>query len=361
MKVLVSAAVLLFLIFSTSCTDDEQLEFETYRILTQEEYNASKFNRFPTQNDTISINNQTYVIANPYFGSGTLRLKGAMHNHTENSVAVDGYLSGKSPQWTCEKYRDEAGYDFISITDHNFVSDVPEVSGIVWMGAALEDTNTTPEEHHLIVYNLPKGYQYQYVSDEINEQIEYYHSLGAFVSYAHADWKAQYQPDEKILNVRQLDFIEVLNCGCGSTRAYNSMLLKGPVGALGTDDFHYNPDRYEADKFFNKSYIIVYGHKKERKAIWDDILRGHFYASSGATMEISYSSGTIYVSTDTPSLIEVHGVDLHHPTNEVVIDYAKDSYSHSYTFDGNQPVIWIRITNSTGQAISQAFHIKMLV
>lgn len=360
MKVLVSAAVLLFLIFSTSCTDDEQLEFETYRILTQEEYNASKFNRFPTQNDTISINNQTYIIANPYFDSGTLRLKGAIHNHTENSAVVDGYLSGKSPQWTCEKYRDEAGYDFISITDHNFVSDVPEVRDIVWMGPSLEDTNMTPEGHHLIVYNLPEGYQYHYISDDINEQIEYYHSLGALVSYAHADWGAQYQPDEKILTVQQLDFVEVFNGDAGSIRAYNSMLLKGPVGALGTDDFHYNPDRFEANKYFDKSYIIVYGHRKERKAIWDDILRGHFYASSGATMEISYSNGTIEVVTDTPSLIEIHGVDLRHPTKEVVLDYIKDSYCHSYTIDLAQPVIWVRITNPTGQAISQAFHIKKL-
>lgn len=358
MKVVAFQAIFWLLILLPSCTTDSQIDEALF--LAQEEYRAAKFARYPDQNDTLISRGTSMVVSNPYYDSGLLRLKGAMHNHTENSASVDGYLSGGTPKWTCEKYRDEAGYDFISITDHNFMSTVPEVRDIVWMGPSLEDTNTDANGHHLIVYNLPEGYQFHFISNDINEQIDYYHSLGAFVSYAHADWRPQYQPDEKIISVRQLDFVEVFNNGDGSIRAYNSMLLKGPVMALGTDDFHYNPERYEANKYFNKSYIIVYGHKKERKAIWDDILRGHFYASTGARMEITYADGTIEVTTDKPSIIEFHGVDPQHPTADVILETSKDIFDATYHIDGSQPVIWAKISNSDGEAISQAFHVKKI-
>lgn len=343
-------------VFCCGCVNDHEV---TNNFIDAEVYRESIFTRFPEDNDTVDIN-ELYVIHNPYNNSGEQRFKGAMHNHTENSVSIDGFKSAPT-EWIVKKYRDDGKFDFISITDHNYVTPNPEVDGIIWMGSSVEDTDLSTDGHHLVVYNLPDGYQYRKISDNINEQIDYYHSIGAIVNYAHPNWDQQYQTDEKISKLIKVDFVEVFNAGEEQgIRVYNAMLLKGPIGAFATDDFHYNPETFEANTYFNKSYLIVYGHHKEQNSIWNDILHGRYYASCGAVMEISYNNTIITVSSDCASTIEFHGVSSDFMPKDVVIASEHNVTVSSYTIDGTQPVVWALVKNENGSAISQAFHIKKI-
>jgi hypothetical protein len=304
-------------------------------------------------NNIDTVNNEL-IIFNPYKNKGKLVLKGSMHNHTDNSLPVDGYGSG-APTATAIKFRDAGGFDFYTFTDHNYVTGDPQVQGIVWMGQSIEDTQSA---HHLCVYNLPVDYEFIDKGDDINTQIRHYHSIGAFVSYAHPDWEAQIQSNDKILSVDDMDFVEIVNGQSGSERAFNLLLSKGTVFGFGVDDYHYNPAWENPDMYFNKGYIVAFADFKEKKSIWKALLSGCFYASSGASMDIKCENGLISVFTEQSSIIEFIGKNDLNPAEGKILKIADDGINTSYQITGNEGYIWVRLHNSNGRAYSQAFIIR---
>lgn len=366
MNVVKISLLSLFIILIWGCDDQDKVN----QIMEIDaEFYESAFSVYPQLNDTINVAESMsgtatnslnrIVIHNPYKNKASLSLKGAMHNHTENSAHIDGYKSG-TPKWTAEKFRDEGGFDFYTITDHNYVTPDPQVDGIVWMGAAVEDTKLDNDGQHLVIYNLPDGYEFRDINSDINTLVAHYHSLGALVSYAHPDWPRQFQQQEKIEAIKRIDFVEVFNCQDGSIRAYNTLLKKGPVGAFGTDDFHYNPSAYSENKYFDKSYIIVHAKAKAREEIWDAILQGAFYASTGARMDITSLRNIVTVRTQKPSTIEFLAVNTKKAADNITLKQETDTYESDYTIDGKNTIIWIKVSNDDGQAISQAIRVKHL-
>ena len=340
----------LFIVLSSilliSCTkEDIRLKTEVQLILS----NLTK-----DQKEIVYLdNNQIITIANPYTNRGGMVLKGSLHNHTDNSVLVDGYKSG-NPREIAIKFKNYGNFDFFAFTDHNYVTHDPCIEGIVWMGVSMEDTKVS---HHLVVYNLPENYKYTDLGDDINEQIAYYHSIGAVVSYAHPDWDGAYQSNEMIVATDAVDFVENLTPSSTNPRAYNLLLAKGPIWGVGTDDYHYNASWQDPDMYFDKSCIYVYADEKSREAIWKAIMAGCFYASRGTKMDINCTNGDIAVTTEIPSTIDVMGVNLQHPENEWVISSVWNAKEMHYQIDGTVPIVWIRVRNEQGMAYSQAFRV----
>jgi hypothetical protein len=303
--------------------------------------------------DTIITQNHSEIILfNPYRHKGKLRLKGSMHNHTDNSISTDGYGSG-DPAATAIKFRDFGGFDFYTFTDHNHITGDPLVTGIIWMGNSVEDTQNS---QHICAYNLPAGYQYTNKGDDINTLIEYYHSMGAIVGYAHPDWVAQIHTNsnDKILSINNLDFVEIIN-GDTSIRAYNLLLTKGIIFGIGVDDYHYNSAWEYPDQYFNKGYIVAFAGQKEKKSIWQALLSGCFYSSSGAKMDISCENGLIAVSSDKSSLIEIIGKNEQNLAAGKILKSVDEAIYTSYLITGDESYVWIRLTNNDGSAYSQAF------
>ena len=305
--------------------------------------------------DTVKVQDNYVIIQNPYKNKGLQELKGSIHNHTNNSIRIDGYGSGEMYQVGC-KFRDEGNFDFYTFTDHNAVTKDPGVEGIVWIGEAVEDTKST---QHLCVYNLPYGYSYTDKGDDIQDLIAYYRSIGAVVSYAHPDWRAQIQSNEKISTVRDVFFVEALNStGEGSLRAYNLLLAKGQnVYCVGVDDYHYDALWSDPNMYFNKAYIFAYADFKEYNSIWKSLLSGCFYASTGAKMDISCENGVITVKTDVESDIDVIGVNVDYPEYGRIVDSVRSSNLLVYEINEDEPVVWVRVSNVQGLAYSQAFKI----
>lgn len=305
--------------------------------------------------DTIKIQDNYVIIQNPYKNKGVLELKGALHNHTDNSLPIDGYGSGDPYRIGC-KFRDEGNFDFYTITDHNVVTGDPGVDGIVWLGNAVEDTKNS---QHLCVYNLPYGYPYKNKGDDIHDLISYYQKIGAVVSYAHPDWDAQLQSNEKISTVNDVIFVEALNSAeGGSMRAYNILLSKGEnVYCVGVDDYHYNTSWTDPDMCFDKSFVIAYSDAKEYHSIWKSLLAGCFYASKGAKMDICCEEGVITVKTSVESDIDVIGVNVNYPEYGRVVYSVKSSNLLVYEINEREPVVWVRVSNVHGLAYSQAFKI----
>jgi len=305
--------------------------------------------------DIISSNDAVIIINNPYKNKGLLNLKGAIHNHTDNSLAIDGYMSG-DPYETAVKFRDKGGFDFYTFTDHNYITNDPGVPGIIWLGNAVEDTKDT---QHLIAYNLPADYKYVDMGIDIQVLIDYYKNLDAIVSYCHPDWSRQIQSDNKIISVTNLDFVEVVNDseGSGSERAFDLLLSKGlTTFGLGVDDYHYNSKWEEPDRYFNKGYIIAFAEKKAKTSIWKALLSGCFYAVTGnVRIDISCKRGVIKVSSKELSTFEFIGLNTENPGTGKILYTLANAKKASYSINGEEGYVRGRVTNSSGTAYTQPF------
>lgn len=318
---------------------------------------SNNYTRKIFDTDTVCINDQYYEIVNPYKQGGRNVVKGSLHNHTKNSKSVDGFGSGELKN-VAKKIRDEGGYDFYCFTDHNYVSGDVGESNIIWMGKSVEDTGSN---HHIVVYNLPHNYKYHFISEDINTQIDYYHSIGAVVSYAHPDWHVQYQSNEKISSVVDADFVEVYNTvEGGSVRAYNILMQRTPILALGVDDYHSQSDWPNPNQYLNGSFIYVFTDTINKDSLWGAILKGNFYASTGAKFRIRITDNSILVETD-----RVSSIYYNSPSKSILgesdVLYADTNTMRSkYKLTGQESMIWISVVNEDGEAISNPFRITKI-
>ena len=306
--------------------------------------------------DTVRRDDMKITFRNPYKNKGVLKLKGSMHNHTDNSAPYDGFGSG-CPRDTAIKFRDEGGFDFFTFTDHNYVTFDPRVPGIVWMGNAVEDTKDGQFGQHLVVYNLPTGYRFRNRSRNIHELLDYYHSLGAIVSLAHPCRPTLFQSDERILSIEHIDFVEVVNSAQRHERAFDLLLSnKVNVFGLGVDDYHYNSNWEYPNKMFNKVHIIAFAERKDRESIWQALLSGNFYAATlDASIDINCADGVINVSSSIPSTFEFIGLNTENPRSGLVLKSFTNVKEASYTILGSEGYVRVRMTNPAGRAFSQPF------
>jgi hypothetical protein len=309
--------------------------------------------------DTIKLGDSVIIINNPYKNKGLLKLKGSMHNHTNNSLAIDGYASG-DPYATAIKFRDTGGYDFYTFTDHNTITNDPGVPGIIWMGNSVEDTKSS---QHLNIFDLPTTYKYVNNGDSIQKLINYYNNLGAVVGYNHPNWSAQVQADSKILSVAAVDFVEVVNSTInGSERAFDLLLSKGVrVFGVGVDDYHYQSTWKDSNQYFNKAYIIAFAEKKEKMSIWKSLLSGCFYATKGVEMDIFCNNGVLTVSSNKQSTFKFIGLNVNAPGEGTVLNTITNVKEASYSIKGNEGYVRVNVTNSDGVAFSQPIVIQSII
>jgi len=338
---------LITLLLLTSCKKDE-LEISTRTINFNTKY----------INDTICIDNNNYLIYNPYKNKGNFQLKGMLHCHTNNSYNVDKFGSG-IPVENITKWKEEGNYDFFSITDHNYATEIIEIDGIINIGKGIEDTK---KQQHLVILNLPNDYIYIDKGEDINILSKYYNNLGAYVVYAHPLWNGAYQSDDMIKRSNLCKFVEIYSNTVESARAFDIMLSEGNlVTAIGVDDYHYN--KTIKNSYFNKAWTIVYAQKKVKESIWQALLSGASYASTGAEISnIKISKyGEIEVKCKKSSIIRFLGFNNQNIADPIELKINKNSTLANYQVKGNEEYIRIEIINEEGKASSQAFLIYKII
>ncbi len=329
--------IILLLLF-TSCIEDEHpfvLDNDQLTFRIKLEY------------DTIKINNCSIILHNPYKYKGALALKGAMHIHTNNSIIIDSYGSGE-PYKVAEKYRN-AGYDFYTFTDHNVITEDPGIEGIVWMGLSVEDTK---QKQHICAYNLPSNI-YVDKGDDLTALLNYYHSIGAFISLAHPNWKGTYITNEMLNNVSKLNFMEVINSNdTEGHRCLDYLRTKNIMTfSFGVDDYHYNPLWDDPNKYFNKAWIIAFANEKNKQNIWHSLLQGAFYVSNGPEIDVSFKEVKLTVSANKKSSITYIG--CFNNKEKIILKQEIDINEASCLWDEN--LIWLRaeVQNKDGIAFTQ--------
>jgi len=237
---------------------------------------------------TIHVNGNPVALYDPYTRGMTNPLCGQIHVHTTNS-------DGSYPPKTVAAKMKEAGYDFWTITDHNFITPDPKVNDLIWLCNAYEDTRDT---QHTNIYNIPALYN----SNNINDIITHFVTNGnSYVMYNHPDWTPQFQPDTKIANViKGLSFVEVFNI-TGTTetdRAFDILLSKGHrIWGVASDDFH-------NDSHLKKGWVVAYSASRDPNDIMQALLTGCFVSSSGFTVKnVELVGNTIKIDTGSPTAV----------------------------------------------------------
>ncbi len=219
-------------------------------------------------------------MTNPFKAEGEF-IKGNLHTHTTNS---DGEFS---PQQAVDHYR-EAGYGFLALTDHNYLTEPEALStdGLVMLpGEELhQGKGELGQVHHLVAIGMTEHIEIP-PTDDLQEALDYIAPRCRFAFIAHPYWTSMTYMD--ILGRTGFIGIEVFNFTCeagigrGDSGSHWDQLLARDriLYGFGVDDAHcHYPDSLGG-------WTMVKVSERTPEALYEAILAGNFYASSGPTIE----------------------------------------------------------------------------
>lgn len=295
------------------------------------------------QNDTFTDENSNAVkLYNPYKSRPANAYKGQLHCHTTNSDGAD------SPATVAGEYV-ALGYDFMTITDHNYITPDPGVAGIVWMGTSYEDTRNSARYQHMGVFNVDAVYQcvsaYQSNNTPWSLVEHYVKNGGGILAYNHPEYPTVYASDATLKMLpRGISFMEIFNgsiqtlvgtvataselpaeayfddmydCTGDGNRYVNTSKTYDTPNWVASDAATYpdgNLDRgfrlqldawrkifciavddyHTGTGMINRGWMVAFAESKTKESIWAALIRGCSYASTGVTLSaLQVSNGTI--------------------------------------------------------------------
>lgn len=250
--------------------------------------------------------------------------KAQMHCHTINS---DGIYS---PIELVNKYK-SAGYEIIMITDHNFLTECPDVPGILCIPSE-EITFKRHMNGYFLEWPIIPTDDFT-CQDAINSVLQ----QGGLIQLNHYfpgpltndDWEVS---AEEIISFQGgPHMLEIWNTGTEQLQTnddksiWDAVLTAGKViWGSATDDFH--PTVMESLEF-NKGWNMIWLDTLTKEAVYDALLNGRFYASTGVeitnfTVTDYDSYKNIYISSSNANKIKFWG-----PNHQLLLQVNGNSAS----------------------------------
>jgi hypothetical protein len=289
--------------------------------------------------------------------------KGNLHTHTLNS---DG---DSTPDDVVRWYR-EHGYNFVTITDHNYLTNVEGLNAlhgaedlfIVMKGEELTDRFANKPVHinGLAPNAFIKPTGGTSVLDMAQKMIDAIRGAGAVPSVNHPNFGWAISADE-LLQLQRTKLFEVFNghplvnnMGGGGVpgleEVWDRMLSSGKMlYGVAVDDAHYfkRPEDKTAPRP-GQGWVYVRAPKLESRALVDALERGDFYASTGVELQsinATASSLTITIKTEAQSKYRVQFIG-----RQGRILHEAISSPASYTFKGDESYVRAKVLESNGKA-----------
>jgi len=232
---------------------------------------------------------------NPYQYSGNW-YKGQMHMHTTNS-------DGDSDPTTVANYYKNLGYDFIAITDHNYITPDPNV-GILVLGSEYGkgSEENTADTGHILAINVSTVTD---VNLSLQERIDSIVSQNGIAIVPHPTVTYGI-PYDQLVNLERYVGIEIYNAKADAYAVdwWDSLLSTGKrVWGFAHDDEHV----LTSDA--GKTAIYVLADNLSTKAIINAIKRGSFYSVIGNITidEINVTDSSITITASNASYIKFIG------------------------------------------------------
>lgn len=250
-----------------------------------------------------------------------------LHTHTTTSDGV------KSPAEVVAAYRDH-GYGAVAITDHYLerygwrITDVEGLGDdriVVLRGAELHGDGHPRDGSlwHLVAVGLPTEFGPPEGGTEDGPTVAARAvAAGAWVAAAHPTWYGLNADGVRLLGT--IHAVEVYNALCvylndrGDSWSVLDELTRGGtrLDAAAADDAHFSHDR---DRF--RAWVMVRTPERTPEAIVAALKAGHFYASTGPSIEQVELEGDlltvacspadrVYVTGPGPAAAQAYGVSL---------------------------------------------------
>ncbi len=265
--------------------------------------------------------------------------RGQLHCHTTNS---DGDLS---PDEVIQKYK-AAGYDFVAVSDHNFLTETQELGDSSFLTFPNEEL--TFDVKHVNAINASEHFVGTLTSPyQLYDIVDAALSVGAIPHINHPHYSEHSLLD--ILNVPGVFLLEIIN-HLHADLDYNialwdSVLSTGrTMYATGVDDAH----NYDFE--FNLGWVMVKASQLTNEAILLAIEAGSLYASSGPVItDIIMENRTLRVESVDGTTITFIG------KNGEVLASTKSS-SANFPLPAGGLYVRAEVTNVEGKvAYTQAY------
>jgi len=288
-----------------------------------------------------------FTITNPYV-SETNTYKGQVHNHTNFS---DG---DSSPQIVVTNYKND-GYKFISLTDHMLITSNPNVSGILFIPGAEQNTTFGHigrlNAKSAITKNIPSQDLINEISNEGSIAIINHPNLQNMWTTASFDAVTGYVGIEIYNSMLHSAGDSVAN----AEDKWDYVLSQGKkVWGFAGDDCH-----KQISPLCRTTYLRVSANSLTTDEITNNIKNGNFYSgytphgNTDILLSISTSGKTITATTNISSTIEFIA------KGGTIKKTESQKTSSSYTPVGNEGYIRIRATNGQTKAWSNPLFLEI--
>ena len=296
--------------------------------------------------------------------SGTAQVfyKGNLHTHTLNS---DG---DSTPDDVVRWYR-EHGYNFVTLTDHNYLTSVDGLNALhgaddqflVMKGEELTDHVGAKPVHvngfAPTAFIKPPGGSS--VLEMAQKMIDAIRDAGAVPSVNHPNFGWAISADE-LLQLQRTKLFEVFNghplvnnAGGGGApgleEVWDRMLSSGKLlYGIAVDDAHYfkRPEDKTAPRP-GQGWVYVRAARLEPRAIVDALERGEFYSSTGVelqSIDTTAASMTITIKTEPQSKYRIQFIGR----QGTVLSEAIASPA-TYRFKGDESYVRAKVLESNGK------------
>lgn len=262
--------------------------------------------------------------------------KGQIHCHTTNSDGV------KTPAEVAALYR-AAGYDFLAISDHRFVTPTDQFRTPDFLTFPNDELNNAAG--HVNALNVSGGHPAG-TTATLQGMIDLAAGAGALAQINHPDYS--HLTSAKVLATTGVSLMEVMQPNDRTAYdmgVWDSVLSAGrQIFGTGTDDAH----RYNTD--FNYAWIEVYADSLRLNEILNAIRNGDFIASNGAGIDRITKTGRT-LSVESRDGVRLDFIGKHGKTLKTV-----DSSHSSFTLPDSESYVRARVTNAAGKiACTQAY------
>ena len=230
-------------------------------------------------------------------------LRGNLHMHTTRS---DGRLSYED---AVARY-EQAGYDFIAVTDHWVRSESGTTAGGMLLLSGCEyNIGETVQEgvYHIVGVGMERAPALERTEKSPQRIIDEIRAAGGVAILAHPAWSLNSAED--VARLTGLCGTEIYNTTSAvppNVRPYSGLFVDqlASLGVLlpcmGADDAH----RYVNDA--TVCSIMVHAREKSHEAIMEAIRAGDFYATMGPSVALTVEDGEAVVTCSPAVQVEFH-------------------------------------------------------
>ena len=230
-------------------------------------------------------------------------LRGNLHMHTTRS---DGRLSYED---AVARY-EQAGYDFIAVTDHWVRSETGTTAGGMLLLSGCEyNIGETVQEgvYHIVGVGMERAPALERTEKSPQRIIDEIRAAGGVAILAHPAWSLN--SAEAVARLTGLCGTEIYNTTSAvppNVRPYSGLFVEqlASLGVLlpcmAADDAH----RYEHDA--TVSSIMVHARERSHEAIMEALRAGDFYATQGPSVALTVENGEAVVTCSPAVQVEFH-------------------------------------------------------